>query len=79
MEMKNLRQKLIILFASATLLLGCFCFAQGQYTRRVRVYRPGSYHNTRTLMSRRAAMRKVIRKRRQAARKRRQALHQKHM
>ena len=76
--MKSLRQKVIILFGSAALLLGSFCLVEGQYRSRVRVYHPRIYHNTRTLMSRRAAMRKVIKKRRQAARKRRQALYQKH-
>jgi hypothetical protein len=63
--------------ASAALFLGSFCLAQGQTARRVRVYRPGHYNNTRILMNRRAAMRKLIRKRRQAAKKRRQALQQK--
>jgi hypothetical protein len=76
MKMKSLRQKFIILMGSVALLLGCFCLAQGQYTRRVRVYRPSRYHNTRILMNRRAAMRKVIKKHRKAARKRRHALHQ---
>jgi hypothetical protein len=76
--MKSLCQKSIMLLGSVALLLGCFCFAQGQYRGRVRVYRPGHYHNIRMLMNRRAAMRKVMRKHRQAARKRRHALHQNH-
>jgi hypothetical protein len=78
-EMKKLLRKLIVLFGSVTLLMGCFCLAEGQYSRRVRVYRPGPYSNTRALMNRRAAMRKAAEKRRRAAQKRRQALHQKHM
>jgi alpha-N-acetylglucosamine transferase len=76
--MKSLRQKVIILFGSVALLLGSFCLAEAQYRSRVRVYHPRRYNNTRTLMSRRAAMRKVIKKHRQAAKKRRQALHQTH-
>jgi hypothetical protein len=76
--MKSLRQKVIILFGTAALLLGSFCFAEAQFRSRVRVYHPRRYNNTRTLMSRRAAMRKVVKQRRQAARKRRQALHQTH-
>ncbi len=66
--MRKLRQKIIILFGSISLLLGGFCLAHGQY-RSVRVYNAGIYNNTRNLMSRRAAMRKVIKKRQQAARK----------
>jgi hypothetical protein len=76
--MKSLQQKVIILFGTVALLLGSFCLAEGQYRSRVRVYHPRRYHNTRALMSRRAAMRKVIKKRRQAIKKRRQVLHQKH-
>jgi hypothetical protein len=74
--MKKLLQKIFVLSGSAALLLGCFGFSQGQYSRRVRVYRPGPYNKTRVLMNRRAAMRSVIKKRRLAARKRRQAMHQ---
>lgn len=75
--MRNLRKKIIVLFGSAALLLGCLCSVQGQYarSRTVRVYRPGTYSRTRAEMSRRAALRKVFKKHRKAARKRRHMLH----
>ena len=72
-----MRKKIAVLIGSVVLLLECFSLAQAQYTR-VRVYNPGTYHNTRTVMSRRAAMRKVMKKHRKAVRKRRRALHQRH-
>ena len=70
--MRRLRQKILMLFGLAALLLGSLCIAQGQYTRsrRIRVYNPGTYNRTRSVMSRRAAMRKVFKKRSRAARKR---------
>lgn len=69
--MRRLRQKIFMLFGIAALLLGSLCIAQGQYTRsrRVRVYTPRTYNRTRSVMNRRAAMRKVVRKRHRAARK----------
>jgi hypothetical protein len=72
--MNRLRRRVVATVVGAALLLGCFLPAVGQFARRApRVYRPGSYNNTRRLMNRRAAMRKVIKKRRKAARKRRHA------
>lgn len=72
--MKKLRQRLFTAVAGAALLLGCSLPAAGQFARRPpRVYRPGSYNHTRRLMNRRAAMRKVVKKRRKAARQRRHA------
>ena len=73
---KHLRKKLLIVLGSAMLLLGSICNVPGQFTgsRRVRVYNPWTYHRTRTEMSRRAAMRKVLKKKRhRAARRRRHA------
>ena len=63
--MKNsLRRKLMILLGSVALLLGGVCPAPGQFSgsRRVRVYNPGTYHRTRTATSRRAALRKLLKK-----------------
>ena len=70
--MRRLRRNLTIMFGGAALLLASVCVAEGQYTRsrRIRVHTPGVYNRTRSLMSRRAAMRKVVRKRLKAARKR---------
>ncbi|HKQ99190.1 MAG TPA: hypothetical protein VJT09_00875 [Pyrinomonadaceae bacterium] len=58
---------------SAVLLLGSFCLAQGQFSssQTVHVYNPGTYDRTRTVMSNRAAMRRVLRRRHRAVRKRR--------
>jgi hypothetical protein len=71
---EHLRNKLLILMGSAALLLGSVGPVPGQFTgsRRVRVYNPGTYHRTRATMSRRAALRKHLRKkRRRWARRRR--------
>lgn len=70
--MRRLRRNLIIMFANAAVLLASLCVAEAQYTRSrpIRVHTPGVYNRTRSIMSRRAAMRKVVRKRLRAARKR---------
>ena len=69
---KHLRKKLIILLGGAALFFGSLCPAAGQLARspRVRVYNPGSYQRTRSVMSRRAALRKILKKKRQRATKR---------
>ncbi|HWS99117.1 MAG TPA: hypothetical protein VN256_02520 [Pyrinomonadaceae bacterium] len=74
---KNLRNKLFILLASVALLLESVCpvLAQFSGSRRVRVYNPGTYNRTRTVMSNRAAMRKVLKKKRHRAAKRRRHTH----
>lgn len=70
--MRGLRQNLVIMFGGIALLLASFYVAQGQYTRArpIRVHTPGVYSRTRSLMNRRAAMRKAVRKNLRAARKR---------
>ncbi len=72
-----MRNKLLILLGSAALLLASVCpvLAQFSGSRRVRVYNPGRYHRTRTEMSRRAAMRKVLKKKRHRAARRRRHTH----
>ena len=74
---KHLRKKLLILLASVALLLGSVCAVPGQFSgsRRVRVYHPGTYHRTRTAMSRRAALRKILKKKRHRAARRRRHTH----
>ena len=72
--MKKLRQKIIVLFGSAALLLSGVCLAQGQIGT-VRVYNPNIYNNTRRTMSNRAAMKKATKKAlRKTAKKRRQTV-----
>ena len=70
--MRRLRRNLLIMFGGAAIFFASLCVAQGQYTRsrRIRVHTPGIYNRTRSMMSRRAAMRRVIRKRHRAARRR---------
>lgn len=74
---KNLRNNLAVLLAGAALLLASVCPVPGQFSgsRRVRVYNPGTYHRTRTAASRRAASRKVLRKKRHRAAVRRRHVH----
>ncbi len=71
--MRRARKNLTALLVFAALMFGGVVQARAQYSGRVRVYHPGNYHRTRTQMSNRAAMRKVIRKmkRRRAARRHR--------
>ena len=68
--MRSTRSKLIVLLVFTALLWGSLAAVQGQYSGRVRVYNPGNYHRTRTLMSRRAALRKILKKKRHRAAKR---------
>ena len=60
--MRGTRSKLIVLLMFTALLWGSVAAVQGQYSGRVRVYNPGNYHRTRTLTSRRAATRKLHKK-----------------
>ena len=71
--MRSPRNNLIVLLVFTALLFGGVVSAQAQYSGRVTVYNPGNYDRTRTVMSNRAAMRRVIRKmkRRHAARRHR--------
>jgi hypothetical protein len=62
---------LIVLLVFTALLWGSLAAVQGQYSGRVRVHNPGNYHRTRTLMSRRAAPRKILKKKRHRAAKHR--------
>lgn len=57
--MDKLKQKAIILFGSAALLLAGFGNAFGQ---TVRVYNPNIYNNTRRVISNRVALKKRTRK-----------------
>ena len=73
--MRSTRSKLIALLVFTALLLGGVASIRGQFSgsRRVRVYNPGTYHRTRSVISRRAAVHKIHKKkkRHRAARRHR--------
>jgi hypothetical protein len=65
--MRSTRKKSVVLLVFAALLLGSAAPVPAQFSgsRRVRVYNPGTYHRTRGAMSRRAAARKLHKKKKQ--------------
>ena len=70
--MRSTRNNLLALLVFTALLFAGAVSARAQYSGSVTVYNPGTYERTRTLMSNRAAMRKVLKmKRRRAARRHR--------